>query len=78
MKNRLISRVCSVLLTAAMLVTSAPASVFAESIGEESVFTDVEAENDFAEPEVEDAQDPGKRSCGGCGRGAGSRGRSAL
>lgn len=57
MKNRLISRVCSVLLTAAMLVTSAPASVFAESIGEESVFTDVEAENDFAEPEVEDAQD---------------------
>ena len=29
MKNRLISRVCSVLLTAAMLVTSAPASVFA-------------------------------------------------
>lgn len=57
MKNRLISRVCSVLLTAAMLVTSAPASVFAESIGEESVFTDVEAENDFAEPEVKDAQD---------------------
>lgn len=57
MKNRLISRVCSVLLTVAMLVTSAPASVFAESIGEESVFTDVEAENDFAEPEVEDAQD---------------------
>ena len=57
MKNRLISRVCSVLLTAAMLVTSAPVSVFAESIGEESVFTDVEAENDFAEPEVEDAQD---------------------
>lgn len=57
MKNRLISRVCSVLLTAAMLVTSAPASVFAESIGEESAFTDVEAENDFAEPEVEDAQD---------------------
>ena len=58
MKNRLISRVCSVLLTAAMLVTSAPASVFAESIGEESVFTDVEAENDFAEPEAEEVQEP--------------------
>ena len=58
MKNRLISRVCSVLLTAAMLVTSAPASVFAESIGEESVFTDVETENDFAEPEAEDVQEP--------------------
>jgi len=58
MKNRLISRVCFVLLTAAMLVTSAPASVFAESIGEESVFTDVETENDFAEPEAEDVQEP--------------------
>lgn len=55
MKNRFISRACSMLLTAAMLMTSTPASVLAESI-EESVFTDVETENDFADPYVEDAQ----------------------